>query len=98
MLTFETLNMERCYGVSYTCFDADACAGHSCWGILNGPATGKALAEMIATGASQCVDLTPYDPAILIRKTDGFRRKERLIETERTHLADHKPIGWDSHI
>ncbi|DBB07060.1 TPA: hypothetical protein ACH3X1_011646 [Trebouxia sp. C0004] len=72
--------------------------GHSCWGILNGPATGKALAEMIATGASQCVDLTPYDPARLIRKTDGVRRKERLIECERTHLADREPIGWDSHL
>ena len=44
---------------SQTWLNADACAGHSCWGILNGPATGKALAEMIATGASQCVDLTP---------------------------------------
>ncbi|DBA82587.1 hypothetical protein WJX79_008292 [Trebouxia sp. C0005] len=72
--------------------------GHSCWGILNGPATGKAMAEMIATGASQCVDLTPYDPARLIRNTDGVRRKERFIESERTHLADCEPIGWDSHL
>ena len=24
--------------------------GHSCWGILNGPATGKALAELILDG------------------------------------------------
>ena len=83
---------------SQTWLNADACAGHSCWGILNGPATGKALAEMIATGASQCVDLMPYDPARLIRKTDGVRRKEQLIESERTHLADRKSIGWDSHL
>ena len=85
---------------SQTCFISDACtcAGHSCWGILNGPATGKALAEMIATGASQCLDLTPYDPARLIRKTDGVRRKERVIESERTHLAEREPIGWDSHL
>jgi len=70
---------------SQTCLNADACAslGHSCWGILNGSATGKALAEMIATGASQCVDLTPYAPARLIQGTDGVRRKERTIESGR---------------
>ena len=26
--------------------------GHSCWGILNAPATGKALAELIVDGAT----------------------------------------------
>ena len=56
------------------------------------------MAEMIATGTSQCVDLATYDPARLIRKTDGVRRKERLIESDRTHLADREPTGWDSHL
>lgn len=74
-------------------------AGHSCWGILNGPATGKALAEMICTGASQCVDLTPYDPARLIkRRNDGIKLKEEITNYERTHLADAEPIGWDNHL
>ena len=27
-------------------------AGHSCWGILQGPATGEALAELILTGST----------------------------------------------
>ncbi len=36
--------------------------GHTCWGILNGPATGKALAELILDGTSGCVDLTAFDP------------------------------------
>jgi glycine/D-amino acid oxidase-like deaminating enzyme len=36
--------------------------GHSCWGILNGPATGMAMAELIVDGAASCVDLSPYDP------------------------------------
>ena len=36
--------------------------GHSCWGILNGPATGKALAELIADGASTCLDLRAFAP------------------------------------
>jgi glycine/D-amino acid oxidase-like deaminating enzyme len=39
--------------------------GHSVWGILNGPATGEAMAELIATGATTAVDLRPFDPARL---------------------------------
>lgn len=35
-------------------------AGHSVWGILQGPATGKGLAELIVNGKSDCVDLTPF--------------------------------------
>jgi len=38
-------------------------AGHSCWGILQGPATGEALAELISIGKSSYVDLSPFDPA-----------------------------------
>ena len=37
--------------------------GHSCWGILNGPATGKALAELISDGAAACLDLRPFAPS-----------------------------------
>ena len=36
--------------------------GHSCWGILNGPASGLAMAELIVDGRSRTVDLTPFDP------------------------------------
>ena len=39
--------------------------GHSVWGILNAPATGEALAELIADGAARSTDLTPFDPARL---------------------------------
>jgi glycine/D-amino acid oxidase-like deaminating enzyme len=39
--------------------------GHSVWGILNAPATGEALAELIAEGVSRSTDLTPFDPARL---------------------------------
>jgi len=35
--------------------------GHGPWGMLNAPATGLALAELITTGASS-IDLTPFDP------------------------------------
>jgi glycine/D-amino acid oxidase-like deaminating enzyme len=36
--------------------------GHNVWGILNAPATGEALAELIADGAARSNDLTPFDP------------------------------------
>src|ERR1041385_634419 len=39
--------------------------GHNVWGILNAPATGEALAELIADGRTETVDLTPFDPARL---------------------------------
>jgi glycine/D-amino acid oxidase-like deaminating enzyme len=39
--------------------------GHSVWGILNAPATGEALAELIADGTAHSTDLTPFDPARL---------------------------------
>jgi glycine/D-amino acid oxidase-like deaminating enzyme len=39
--------------------------GHGPWGILNAPATGLALAELVADGAAASVDLRPFDPARL---------------------------------
>ena len=36
--------------------------GHSCWGILNAPASGAAMAELIVEGVSRTIDLTPFDP------------------------------------
>ena len=36
--------------------------GHSVWGILNAPATGEAMADLIVNGASRNVDLTAFDP------------------------------------
>lgn len=38
--------------------------GHSVWGMLNAPATGEAIAELI-TGASTTVDLAAFNPARL---------------------------------
>jgi glycine/D-amino acid oxidase-like deaminating enzyme len=39
--------------------------GHNVWGILNGPATGEAMSELIVDGNSRTVDLKPFDPARL---------------------------------
>jgi glycine/D-amino acid oxidase-like deaminating enzyme len=42
--------------------------GHNVWGILNAPATGEALAELIAEGVSSSTDLTLFDPIRLRSK------------------------------
>ncbi|KAK9097317.1 hypothetical protein Sjap_022814 [Stephania japonica] len=49
----EVPGVRRCY----------VATGHSCWGILNGPATGAAMAELILDGKSSIVDITPFSPA-----------------------------------
>jgi glycine/D-amino acid oxidase-like deaminating enzyme len=36
--------------------------GHSVWGILNAPATGEAVAELIVDGAARTLDLSAFDP------------------------------------
>ena len=41
--------------------------GHNVWGILNAPATGEAMAELIVDAQARSVDLTPFDPARLAR-------------------------------
>jgi glycine/D-amino acid oxidase-like deaminating enzyme len=41
--------------------------GHNVWGILNAPATGEALSELIVDGTARTVDLKPFDPARLSR-------------------------------
>jgi glycine/D-amino acid oxidase-like deaminating enzyme len=48
--------------------------GHSVWGILNAPATGEAMAELIAEGRSRTLDLSRFDPARL-RPLDPTRIK-----------------------
>ncbi len=36
--------------------------GHNCWGILWAPASGLAMAQLIATGCCDALDLTPFAP------------------------------------
>jgi glycine/D-amino acid oxidase-like deaminating enzyme len=47
--------------------------GHSVWGMLNAPATGEAMAELIVEGGTRSVDLSAFDPARLppLRRTAG---------------------------
>ena len=37
--------------------------GHSVWGMLNAPATGEAMAELIVEGTTRTVDIVAFDPA-----------------------------------
>jgi glycine/D-amino acid oxidase-like deaminating enzyme len=37
--------------------------GHGPWGMLNAPATGRALSELIVDGAPSLVDLAPFSPS-----------------------------------
>jgi glycine/D-amino acid oxidase-like deaminating enzyme len=50
--------------------------GHSVWGILNAPATGEAIAELITDGAAQTVDLARFDPG-RFRPLDPARLRRR---------------------
>jgi glycine/D-amino acid oxidase-like deaminating enzyme len=45
--------------------------GHSVWGILNAPATGEAMAELILDGVTKEVNLSPFDPARLAAVEPG---------------------------
>ena len=41
--------------------------GHTCWGILNAPATGEAMAQLVVDGTCSMLDLSPFNPARLLQ-------------------------------
>src|SRR4029077_12893584 len=51
--------------------------GHNVWGILNAPATGEAMSELVVDGVSRATDLTPFDPGRL-RALDPARLHAHL--------------------
>eukprot|EP00325_Prymnesiales_sp_UTEX-LB-985_P001612 CAMPEP_0174706118 /NCGR_PEP_ID=MMETSP1094-20130205/9087_1 /TAXON_ID=156173 /ORGANISM="Chrysochromulina brevifilum, Strain UTEX LB 985" /LENGTH=87 /DNA_ID=CAMNT_0015904347 /DNA_START=55 /DNA_END=318 /DNA_ORIENTATION=- len=56
------------------CPDVDGAyvaTGGGCWGILCGPATGLAMAELILDGEATSVDLSPFEPARFGRAGGG---------------------------
>ena len=59
--------------------NAYVATGHSVWGILNAPATGEAMAELILDGAARTVDLAPFDPGRLkpVQYSPGTSRDVR---------------------
>ena len=47
--------------------------GHSVWGILNAPATGEAMADLLVDGNARSVDLSAFDPARFAPFRGGIR-------------------------
>ena len=41
---------------------------HNCWGILNAPTSGEAMAELITNGHTEHVDLGPFAPGRLLQR------------------------------
>ena len=62
--------MGACPGVA----GAFIACGHNCWGILWGPITGLAMAELLVDGQATCIDLTPFDPSRFGPSRAGGRR------------------------
>ena len=52
--------------------------GHNCWGILNAPASGAAMAELIADGASTSIDLRPFTPVRFSERGGSARSSRRM--------------------
>lgn len=40
------------------------CSGHSCWGINNGPGTGKIMSEILLDGKVKSADISALDPSL----------------------------------
>src|SRR5438067_792789 len=57
--------------------------GHGVWGILNAPATGEAMAELIIDGAGRTVDLSCFHPGRLPPLDPSWleRNRQRFVET-----------------
>jgi glycine/D-amino acid oxidase-like deaminating enzyme len=53
--------------------NAYVATGHSVWGILNAPATGEAMAELLVDGDTRQVDIRAFDPARLPALRPGDR-------------------------
>src|SRR5262249_22223938 len=47
--------------------------GHGPWGMLDAPATGSALAQLIADGTTSLLDLRPFAPTRLPSEKPGQR-------------------------
>jgi glycine/D-amino acid oxidase-like deaminating enzyme len=60
--------------------------GHSVWGMLNAPATGEAMSELILDGQAHRVDLAPFAPGRL-RPLDPLRLRVTGPPVSPTHRA-----------
>jgi len=66
--------------------------GHNVWGVLNAPATGEALAEMIDDSVARTIDLTPLDP-IRLRRLDPLLLRFELRGARFAIKCKQSPIS-----
>jgi hypothetical protein len=52
---------------------------YSCWGILNAPASGLAMAELIVDGHAHSIDLTPFLHSVPCRMACHTRGNVRVV-------------------
>lgn len=53
-------------------------SGHNCWGILWAPVSGLCMAELVATGSSKTVDLSPFSITRFLKNSYG-RRGRKMV-------------------
>ena len=59
--------------------------GHSVWGILNAPATGEAIAELIVGGTAPTIDLEPFNPDRMLPVDPAtLRMNDQLLQRRHT--------------
>jgi len=56
--------------------NAYLCAGHNTWGILQGPASALAIAELVLYGQARSVDLAPFT---LARFQQGQQQQQQRV-------------------
>lgn len=56
--------------------------GHNCWGILWAPASGLAIAELVATGASTTINLNHFSPGRFDNTGKRDRRGKKIGTVE----------------
>ncbi len=61
--------------------------GNGVWGILNAPATGEAVAELLFDGTARTVDISPFDPGRLPPMHPGGRHPVTARRTLGRHGA-----------
>ena len=69
-------------------------AGHNCWGILWGPISGLAVAELMVEGKSSTIDLSAFDPSRF--SDEGVRGglpQNLQQEDERGRHSMEEPVG-----
>ena len=70
--------------------------GHNVWGILNAPATGEAMSELVVDGVSRSTDLTPFDPGRLRTTRSGSVTHTSYVVTDAGLTSE--PVGLVHHV